>query len=261
MTVPLEFWILAAGMFPIFGAVGSLAGILFPFPIWSSAASRLGLFAGILCSAVLAFLLYSDQSNALPSIQVSLWTWFSMTSPRLTSMDFGLEATWIKACLVSLFGAGMLTYEFYFEVKGGRPLSENVRVVESLLYVAVTSFLYAPNLAQSLLGWLAISLLVGILIRLSRESDSPHQTRPVRNSNQSLSTVNSDTNPGIRRLAFSLTFVERFVGDRIWRSVTKNFPDWIGEQIEVIEKSTFSFQVLATILGSFAMLLTWLIAG
>ena len=34
---------------------------------------------------------------------------------------------------------------------------------------------------------------------------------------------------------------------------------WLGEQVEIVEESTDSFQVLATILGSFAILLTWLI--
>ena len=256
-----EFWLMAAALFPLLGAVGSLAGTLFQFPGWGLAAARLGLVGGILCSAVLAYLLSSGQFNFLPSVHVSTWTWFSMTVPRLTSFVFGMEATWIKACLVCLLGGVMLGNEIYLDNQENRPLSENARLVDSLLFFALTIFLYAPNLPQSLLGWLAISLLVSILIRLSRESVDLQQTRSVWFSTKSSEAGVTDANRGIQRLAFSLSFVERFVGDRIWRGISKNFPDWLGEQIEVIEGSTVSFQILGTILGSLAILLTWLIVG
>ena len=260
MTAP-ELWLMAAAVFPILGAIGSLVGTIFRFPNWGLAAARLGFIGGSLCSSVLAFQLFSVEFNDLPSVHVSMWTWFSMTMPRLTSLVFGLEATWIKACLVSLLGGVILAYELSVDAKGGGPLSENVRLVDSLLYVAFTSFLFAPNLAQSLLGWLAISLLVSILIPLSRESVDPHQTRSGRFSVQSSEIGITDANQGLQRLKFSLSCVERFARERIWRGMTRSLPDWLGEQVEVVEESTVSFQVLAAILGSFAILLTWLIVG
>ena len=66
-------------------------------------------------------------------------------------------------------------------------------------------------------------------------------------------------NGGIPRLSFSFSVVERFIQERIGRGIVKRFPEWLGEQFEVIEESPVSFQILATILGSFAVLLTWLI--
>ena len=256
-----EFWLIAAAVFPILGAIGSLVGILFQFPSWGFAAARTGLIGGCICSAVLAIFLYSHDFKVLPSVYVLMWPWFTMTNPRPISLVFGLQATWIKALLVSLFGGVVLAKQFFVGVKNGRSLSENTRLVDSLLCVAVTSFFYAPNLAQSLLGWLAISLLVSILIRLSRESVDLPQTRSGRFSMQSGDSVVADTNRGIQRLAYSLSAVERFIQGQIWRGVGKGFPDWLGEQVEVIEESTVSFQVLATIVGSFAVLLAWLIVG
>ncbi len=257
MTAP-EIWLIAAAAFPILGAIGSLAGILFQSPRWGFAAARTGLIGGCLCSAVLAVLLYSNDFNVLPSVHVLNWTWFSMSNPRPISLTFGLQATWIKALLVSLFGGVVLAKQFSLGVRGGRSLSENVSLVDSLLCVALTSFFYAPNLAQSLLGWLAISLVVSLLIRLSRESVDLPQARSGRFSMPTGESVVADANRGIQPLAYSLSVVERFIQERVWRGVVKRFPDWLGEQAEVIEESTVSFQVLAIILGSFAVLLTWL---
>ncbi|MEI8017202.1 MAG: hypothetical protein WCH39_03330 [Schlesneria sp.] len=258
MTAP-EFWLIAAAAFPILGAIGALTGILFQFPYWGFAVARTGLIGGCICSAILAILLYSHDFKVLPSVHVLMWPWFSMTNPRPISLVFGLQATWVKALLVSLFGGVVLAKHLSIGVQGGRSLSENNRLVDSLLCVAVTVFFYAPNLAQSLLGWLAISLLVSILIRLSRESVEHPQTRSGRFSVQRGESVVADSNRGIQRLAYSLSAVERFIQGRIWHGVGKSFPDWLGEQVEVIEESTVSFQIFATILGSFAVLLTWLI--
>ena len=242
-----EFWLIAAAMFPILGAIGSLIGTLFEFPIWGFTAARTGLVGGCICSAVLAILLYSNDFNVLPSVHVSTWTWLSMTSPRPISLAFGLQATWIKAFLVSLLEGVLLAKQLSIGVRGRRPLSENVRLVDSLLGVALTSFLFAPNLAQSLLGWFAISLLASLLIRLSRESVATDQIRSGRLSMPSTENVVAETGLGIPRLAVSFSVVERFMQGRIWHGIVKRFPDWLGEQVEVIEESTVSFQVLATI--------------
>ncbi len=261
MTAP-EFLLMAAAVFPILGALGSLVGTVFQFPNWGSAAARLGLMGGIVCSAVLTFLLFSLEFNTLSSsVHISVWTWFSMAWPRPTSLVFDLEANWIKACLASLVGGVLLAHEFYSEAKMERTFSGNTRLVDSLLCLALTGFLYASNLTQSLMGWLAISLLVGILIRLTRESTGPIQTGSVRSSAQSSVVGMLDADRRIQRLAFSLTYVEHFFRDRVWCGVVRRFPDWLGEQVEVVEASTTSFQVLGTILGSVAVLLTWLIVG
>ncbi len=258
MTAP-EFWLIAAAAFPILGAIGLLIGTLFEFQRWGVAAARTGFAGGCIGSAVLVILLYSHEFNVLPSVQVPMWTWFSMTDPRSISLSFGLQATWVKALLDSLLGGVLLAKQLSIGVRTRPSLSENLSLVESLLYVALTSFLYAPNLAQSLLGWLAISVLAGLLIRLTRESVDPHQARSSRFSKTSSETIVDETNLGIPCLAFSLLFIERFVQERFWRDIMKRFPDWLGEQVEIVEESTDSFQVLATILGSFAILLTWLI--
>ena len=259
MITASEIWLIAAAVFPILGAIGSLVGTLVPFPNWGLAASRTGLVGGCVCSAVLAILLYSHDFNALPSVHVPMWTWFSMTIPRPIILAVGLQAPWSKALLVSLFGGLMLAKQLTIGVQGRRPLSENAQVVDSMLYVALTSFLFAPNLAQSLLGWLATSLLVSLLIRLSRKSVDQHLARPGRFSMPSTENVVKEMNGGIPRLSFSFSVVERFIQERIGRGIVKRFPEWLGEQFEVIEESPVSFQILATILGSFAVLLTWLI--
>ena len=166
MITASEIWLIAAAVFPILGAIGSLVGTLVPFPNWGLAASRTGLVGGCVCSAVLAILLYSHDFNAL---------------------------------------------------------------------------------------------LVSLLIRLSRKSVDQHLARPGRFSMPSTENVVKEMNGGIPRLSFSFSVVERFIQERIGRGIVKRFPEWLGEQFEVIEESPVSFQILATILGSFAVLLTWLI--
>ena len=260
MTPP-EFWLMAATVFSLLGALGSLGGTVFQFPNWGLAAVRLGLIGGILCSAVLTFLLFNLEFNTLPSVHISVWAWISMTLPRQTSLVFGLATTWVKACLASIVGGVLLAHQFHADAKMGRKSSENIRLVDSLLYLALTTFLYAPNLAQSLLSWLAISFLICVLIRMPSESNESQRSRSLRFSRESREENITDTNRGVQRLSRTLSIIARFVRERVWAGIVRNIPNWLGEQLEVIQESTVAFQLLATILGSFAVLLTWLIVG
>ena len=133
----------------------------------------------------------------------------------------------------------------------------------SLLDATGTIFVFAPNLEQALIGWCAVSLSAAILIRLSHqrierhrdqfESDTDHMiARPRRQF------ADGNGNPFPELAGWLAAIVERSV-DRIGTAITRRVPNWLGEQVDHLESSPVSFQVLSAILGGSAILLTWLL--
>lgn len=284
MTFEPAFFLIATAVFPLLGAFGSLIGTLTGRPALGRTSARWGLIGGCLSGAVLTTLLFGEGPAASPSVRVLLWTWFSFASPQPLSLDFGLEATWMKAGLVSLVGGLTLLAQWNADSRRDGPISENARLANSLLYAATTVFVFAPNLAQALLGWSAVSLLAGVSIRMARlrivtpqSSSVPAPTnrqgfdapkhreiaanpRPTISSQSNEATV-ANLNRGIQFLAHAIPFLERVCLEPIWKTLTKDLPNWIGEQAEVIQASSVSFQLLATVLCSSAVVLTWLFVG
>ena len=201
-------------------------------------------------AAILAFLLLGSDDSLPPAVTLPMWAWLTIPRPRPLSLEFGFEATWIKAAQVSLMGFGILIAVWTARLRKRPPVSENVQCTNSLLYASVTVFLFAPNLAQSLFGWGVISLLLSVLIRIT--------SGPVA---MSTSTNGGTITSGgsIQMMTQILQRIGGFVVERLGRGLAQTFPSWIGEQFELIEESPISTQLLAVVLCSSAVLLTWLI--
>jgi hypothetical protein len=272
-----EFFLIATGAFPEMGAVGSLLGLCVKNPVWGQAAARLGMIGSGLCGLTLAIVLMQNENPETDSIRVLLWTLFSFRTPRPLSLQFGFEANWLTAGLVGL--AGVLFFLSEWGVAGQKqsPHSEDARLACSLLYATTTSFLFSPNLAQSLLSWGASSILIGILIRLSREKESkplvappnrsefnfPHRLDPYqgkRTASHSGNFPDSKENRLLQILSQGIRQISQQC-DQIWGGVTNTFPGWLGEQSEWISDGSDSTKTLATVSGLFAILLTWLLIG
>ena len=274
--------VIATGGFALLGALGGVSGVLSHRPVWGRAAAQLGMIGGCLCGAVLAVWLLRNPSSDPSSMRVIVWRVVSFRVPRPLALDFGFQATWISASLVSLVGGLILLAEWSFEIRNKVSLSNDAKLTSSLLYAAITSFLLAPNLAQSLLCWGAVSLWVITLIRLSRTKtqlariDRTSSSKllamtlmqPVafigetQKTNSSASPEISSDNgtPAGQLLAHLLRrFSEPL--ERLWRGLIDTLPNWLGEELESLSDCSESVQILAAVSGSFAVMLTWLLTG
>jgi hypothetical protein len=275
------FFLIATGAFAGLGALGSLLGVLLQRPTWGRVSAQLGMIGGCLFGAVLTVLLFHENGVDSTPVRVLPWTLFSFLEPRPLSLVFGLEATWLTAALVSLAGALFRLTEWSVVSHTKSPLSDDARLASCLLYAVTTSFLFAPNLAQSLLSWGAISLLTSVLIHLARVKVDQKQSETAGESSSlpkisfsnhrsaqvdrrtTLSPYNHefpDPNGNRRRqiLAHLLGNIREGF-DRVWRVLTNEVLNWFGEQAEFISESSESVKILATMSGLMAVLLTWLI--
>ena len=277
------------------------AGILIipwiPQPDWGRFAGRWGIRCACLFSAVLAGLLASQPQTEITTAATGLWTVFSLEEPRPLSLDFGLQATWSTATLVTLAGGLFLLWEKHIETRDQRPLTDKARLANRLLYLAITTFFLSPNFHQSLFSWGCLSLLGFLAIRLTPPTADPgasEKTETIFNPQQG--DTFSASQPPIGRMTASATSSSRdsfrdtplfrdtrdapghqesgFLGglsrllDRIsrgaqqgWTLMTATVPNLLGEQAEFLEESSDSVQLLATTLGLFSILLTWLLVS
>ena len=249
MTV-FELVLVATVSFPVLGAIGSLIGVLTQRTAWGLACSHLGLGGGSLSAAFLAVLLLGSDDSPPLVVTLPAWAWLTIPRPRQLSLEFGFEATWIRSTLASLIGFGILMAVWTARVRKRPLVFENVQLTNSLLYAAVMGFLFAPNLAQSLLGWGVISLLLSVLIRIASGPGS------VTTSSNGMTSTSGES---IRILTQILQRIGGFVVERLGRGLAQTFPCWVGEQFELIEESPITTQLLAVVLCSSAVLLTWLI--
>ena len=270
-----QFLLIATGAFAAMGAIGSRMGLCMKSPAWGQAASRLGLIGSGVCSSILAVQMLPHENSGTDIERVLLWNLFSIQTPGTLSLEFGLEATWFSAGLVGV-AAGLFIVACWFigsQKKG--PLSEDAMLASSLLYATTTGFLLSPNVAQSLLSWGASSVLVGILIRLSRDNPSaraggnlPGSSINLPQRPDSLSARRAMTLPMnsaaaeesrlLRILSQGIHQISQ-QSDQIYKWFTRTVPVWIGEQSETISDGPDSIKTLATISGLFAILLTWLL--
>jgi hypothetical protein len=258
-------WLLATALFPLLGATGALAGVLSGRTAWMRASVRVGLAGASLCGAVLTALLMNGSEWS--SIRLPVWTWFFIAAPQPLSIVFGLEATPFKSGFVSLAGALIFSGLWKAGARDHRPLTDDTELTLGLFHAAVTIFVLAPNLAQALMSWGAISLLTGVLLQLLRERSNSFQPARASESGSSLDSRRTSTEILPVRLIHFLNTVARGIADfervwlmEAWRAVTVRLPNWLGEQAELIENSPVSFQLLATIFGASSVLLTWLVA-
>ena len=229
----------------------------------SFALGQMGFLSGAVSSAILAGLLAQQTDPELQSVHVSLLTWLSFSTPQSPSLTFGLEATWIKASLISLVGWLAMIAVWNVRAQSKERIFDDTLLATSWLYAAGTVFAFAPNTPQALLGWGAVSLLAGTLMRQSHQQvrSLPNDTErafPYPNLPQPNAVFEGKWRRRLQVVGSSVAFLERFFVDRIWLPITNTFPNWLGEQAEVIENSSDSVQLVVTVLGAFAILLTWL---
>ena len=276
------------------------AGILIipwiPQPDWGRCAGRWGIRCACLFSTVLAGLLASQSQTEITTAATGLWTVFSLKEPRPLSLDFGFQATWSTAALVTLAGGLLWLWERDLETRDQRPLTDKARLANRLLYLAITTFFLSPNFHQSLFSWGCLSLLGFLAIRLTPPTADPgasEKTETIFNPQQG--ETFSASRPPIGRMATSaissfrdtrdapsfrdtrdtqahqesgfLSGLSRLL-DRIsrsaqqgWTLMTATVPNLLGEQVEFLEESPDSVQLLATTLGLFSILLTWLLVS
>jgi hypothetical protein len=273
------------------------AGILIipwiPQPDWGRFAGRWGIRCACLFSAVLAGLLASQPQTEITTAATGLWTVFSLEEPRPLSLDFGFQATWSTAALVTLAGGLFLLWEKHLETRDQRPLTDKARLANRLLYLAITTFFLSPNFHQSLFSWGCLSLLGFLAIRLTPPTADPAANEkpesicvpqqgdsfatswpPIGRMTTSATSSFRDTPsfrdtrdaPGHQESGF-LGGLSRLL-DRIsrsaqqgWTLMTATVPNLLGEQAEFLEESPDSVQLLATTLGLFSILLTWLLVS
>lgn len=269
------------GMFVGFGTLVSVIGILWHRTSLSRTADRWAFLGGSVCALGLAAVLFNDPVKSR-SIQIILWKLFSFQEPDPVALEFGLDATWIKAAIVSLIGALFFLSEWSMPLQEKESQSDDVRLARSFLYLAITSFLLSPNLPQSLLSWGASALLVRSLVRPPMPSNSPpgskvgvgklNDSRPAAPSTtvtvlpERRTATSVDTSPtafeshrwqilfrGLRQIS------ERF--EQVWVAITFDIPNWLGEQSEILCQQSDSILLLGTVSGMFAVLLTWLTVG
>lgn len=257
-----EKWLIATAAFPMLAAAGVVNADLFRKRHWTLPITQFGLAGGNVCGAILAVILVRGADPDSP-IRLTAWNWIALSFPQSPSISFGLEATWVKAGLVSLTGGIALIALLIAGTNKRRPISDDMVVTTSLLYAAGMVFVFAPNLAQALLGWGAVGITAGILIRLSKRDSNPRPNslgaHSARYSILPPNEFNEGRNNHARRiLEYVVTLLERAC-DQASYFFTGHFPNWLGEQAESLDKSSVSFQMLATVLGASAILLTWLL--
>lgn len=265
MTLSALHCLIATAVFANLGAVGTLVAFQFGRREAGDRIAIIGSAGGFLCAGMAA-LIMSGGPDAPEVVGSPIWNWVAFSGPRSLVIGFGLDATSTNASLISLAGliaCFALTSSLFRKVE---PLSDGVVLAASCLYAALVDFAFSPGLAQALLSWGAVSLFLGILIHLARVQRQPHRidvqgrsidsTEPQRNRN-----IEHNSHRGLHAMASWLAWLERNFVNRVWRSLTIRLPASIVEQLELIESTSVSFQLTATVLGAFAVLLTWLMVN
>jgi hypothetical protein len=129
-----------------------------------------------------------------------------------------------------------------------------------LIYAAAAIFVFAPNAVQGFLGWAAVSIFALILIRLSHESEiSKFEATSTSSTSKVVhpQPVERFARP-VQTFGSVIVILERFFAQKICYASIIRMPNWLTEQLEVIENAPLSIQLLASALGTFAILLTWL---
>lgn len=223
---------------------------------WAVVLAKLGVAGGAVSGIVLAIMLAGRQGDAA-TVRLWFWNWLTFSWPQAPTITFGLEATVVKASLAGL--TGILAFVALWKGASNRqqPLSDDAVLMISLLYLAGIWFVIAPNFAQSLTGWAGIAVSAVILIRISHQpetsavgSESQSTAKQVRPAGQG---------PAIPELVkFAVEGLE-WGFDQIRMNLIHRFPNWVVEQIELIDVGSTSTQLLAVLLGTTAILLTWLL--
>jgi hypothetical protein len=259
MIMHMSHILLATAVVPFIAALGVCVAQLYRNRRWAMRLTVVEMLSGMTGSVVLAALL-RPHDDAPETVNVILWNWFSFSTLSGPSMAFGLEATALNSCLLAVTSVVALVLLW----KGSRdlqqPLSDDCIMCAAALYIAGMVFIYSPNLPQSLIGWVAISVLTMILFRLSKQNPLSANVSPMPEFSRTspVNAVSSGGSPAWRTMIVlieGLEWVLTATRDRL----TKSFPSWVLEEVELIERGPISVQLLAAMLGTSAILLTWML--
>lgn len=255
--------LIACAALPVLASIGVIVTTCNGYQRMSRVIACLGFAGGAVLGAILASILALATDAETAVVHVSLGTWFSFSLPQSPSMMFGLEATKIKAGMISLLGAFTLIAVWNAQSKSKETLSTDAWLATSLLYGAGTIFVFAPNTAQSLFGWGAVSCLVVILMRLSHQHLPPgngqaNRTQPT--SSQTREVTGGNLIGKFEAIGSIANGMERFWSDRLWPGLTIAFPNWVGEQAETaMGVDSIALERIISVLGTAVILLTWLL--
>jgi hypothetical protein len=165
--------------------------------------------------------------------------------------------------LISLTGLIFAIALFKKSLQKQSPLSAGMVQLVSCLMIAVLTFVFAPNLAQALLGWAAVSFLTAALIRLSRHeallaSTSAGDGSGTGSGRVSRPGADQTTSQWRRLLAGMAGSLELAISNQVLRRITVQFPAWLMSQFELVESGTLTLQITTALLFASAILLTWL---
>ena len=255
-----QILLISSAAFPLMSGIVALIVMLLGHRDVVLMVSRIGFAGGAVSGTVLSWQLRGQSESALTEIVLPLWTWFSFSVTNSPSVSFGLMATWVKAAVIGLGGGLALIATRNANSQTRDRLSDDAILVTSLTYAAGAIFVFAPNAVQGFMGWTAVSILALILIRLSHESEisKPEATATSSTSKVVPSQPVERSARPMQTFGSVIVILERFFSQRIWNASIVRMPNWLSEQLEVIENAPLSIQLLASALGTFAILLTWL---
>lgn len=245
-------WLTIAASGALLGSTVTLIAVLAGGTRIAFLAAVIGMAVACFGNAIVAAQLAGDHDAV---VRVFVGTWMSFAVPRSPAIVFGLETTFYKSLFVAVVGTILLFALWATTKRQSDSLEEDQILSISLLYAGATLFVFAPNLFQALVGWCLVSLLTGVLIRLARGRflSNAVQTIPLGEKPASL------VDRLIRTIARGAEFSERMVVDSIWKPLTCGLPNWVAEQVDHLQHETVSLQLIATAVGAFAVVLTWLI--
>jgi hypothetical protein len=263
MNLRPEALLFACAIAPSAAMIATLVSIELRQRRLRDVAAIAGAAAEFLIAGGLAIVLGQVNDANASEISVRLWTWFYLSTPHGLSIDFGLEATWVKAALISLVGLISTMILLRKSIQKESPLSDGMAQFVSCLNLAAVIFVFAPNLAQALLGWTAVSFLTAALIRLARHeamlaSASAGDDSSTRFDQKRRPGADQTENQWRQLLAGMADSLEMAINHRALRQITVQFPAWLMSQIELLESGSMTLQITTALLFASAILLTWL---
>lgn len=252
-----QMLLLVAATAPLIGALGTLVTSLAGMHRAGRIMRGVTCIVAVLGGGVLAALLLMNEAESQEPVSLPAINWFAYSGLQTLRISFGLTTTWIQSLVVSICGVLTWTATSVIASRSSDPDRSNPAIVLiSLLYGAGTLYLFAPNVSQALFAWLAVSYFAFLLYRLSTAGTRDTGLIPPSPTAARLVSGPTRWTPMHDRM----DFVVGQWRNQVWIPVMKVLPEWIGEQLEVVEAETPSLQFVALTLGATAVLLTWLIA-
>lgn len=270
-----QLLLIVAGMAPWVGAIGFLSASAASRPALARIAAYLGMALGFLSSISLLAWFAASESDHSTQLSVTLYRLFTFREPQGRSLTLGLAADLPTVIRVAVTGALFLLTEWYFHRNKRADIASNIQLAHALLYTAIVTYLFAPNLPQSVLSLSATVLFGAALWHLHSTaliSDSlaanlqPHVAGTSEIALRRSGTIASRPldasrlEPASRhRFAVGLQRLTQWT-ETITHGLTLDLPIWLGEQVELVADSSVTVRQLAIVGGTMAVLLTWLLA-